>query len=144
MADMALFDNISKLWKTGHEVLLYPVDAPRELTAENYSVWKNMYPSAMKNWLWWVRIYLREKIMAENIERALKKYNHKDGPKVLVLLQSFHWRHVKFLMKDPSKKKIWKYYFGSFKEITPRTIGDTIRKENKIFYKYWKKYADFH
>jgi hypothetical protein len=144
VADAVLFDNISKLWSEGHDVFLFPVDAQRELTAENYLLWKKMYPAVKKQWLWWVRIYLREKIMAENIERAFKKYTHKDKPKVLVLLQSFHWRHVRFLLSHPSKSRVWKYYFGRFSGITPKTIAGDIYKENRVFYKYWKKYADFH
>jgi len=142
-SDILVWKNIKKLWKSGHEVKVYRIDAPRELVNEWSEVWKNMYPCAEKNWLWWVRIYLREKYMAKNVERMLSKYKQKVNPTVLVFLQSFHWRHVRFLLENPSKNEIWKYYFGDFSEVNPPNISEKIKSNNKVFYKHWKKISDF-
>lgn len=136
-ADITMWKNIAKLWQEGHECLVYRTDAPSELANEWFLVWKNMYPCATKNWLWWVKIYLREKYMAENIKWILANYKTKADPTVLVFLQSFHWRHVKFLLKDPPPEKEWQYYFGKFDKITPGLVKETIQKLNSVFYKYW-------
>lgn len=81
--------------------------------------------------------------MANHAQSIVKKYKIKNNPKILIFLQRFHWEHVKFLLDNPSKKKIWKYYFGKFSEITHLTISKKIRKNNKLFYRYWKKYSNF-
>ncbi len=136
-ADIAMWDNIAKLWQTGQECLVYRTDGPSELTSEWLLVWKNMYPCATKNWLWWVQIYLREKYMAKNISWIPTNYKIKSDPTVLVFLQSFHWRHVKFLLKNPRPEEEWKYYFGKFEGVTPELVTGTIKKLNPVFYKYW-------
>ncbi len=81
--------------------------------------------------------------MAKNIQWILDNYKEKKEPKVLVFLQSFHWDHVKFLLNNPSKNKIWNYYFGNFSEIDKQSIGNKIKNINKVFYKYWSKISDF-
>lgn len=143
LSDVKMWENIERLWREGHNILLYNVDGPRELRAEFFEVWNHMYPCATKNWLWWVRIYLRERIMANHIYSIIKKYKIKNNPKILIFLQSFHWKHVKFLLGNPLKEEIWKYYFSKFSEITPLTISERIRRNNKLFYRHWKKYSDF-
>jgi len=143
ISDVRLFDNIMALWNKGHDVLLYNVDGPNDLRREFFEVWKYMYPSALKNWLWWVRIYLREKYMAKNIQWVLEKNKDKESVVIAIFLQSFHWKHVQFLLKNPSKKEIWKYYFSKFKEVNEKSITEKIMKENKVFYKYWLKMSDF-
>ena len=142
-ADTIMWQNIANLWAADHQVLVYSVDAPRELTREWLDVWHNLYPSVLKNWVWWVQIYLREKHMAKNIELIFKNYKDKTNPLCLVFLQSFHWEHVQFLLKKPSKQAIWDYYFGKFAEIKKKDIGPRIKKLNKVFYKYWEKISDF-
>lgn len=142
-ADVIMWNNINSLWKKDHQVLVYAVDAPNDLTKEWLEVWRYMYPCAKKNWLWWVQIYLREKIMANNIQWILDNYQDKKDPKILIFLQNFHWIHVKFLLKVPTKNKIWDYYFGKFIEVDKQTIGGKIKNLNKIFYKYWNKVSDF-
>jgi len=142
-ADTIMWKNINSLWGKNHQVLVYAVDAPVELTKEWLEVWNHMYPCSKRNWLWWVQIYLREKIMAKNIQWILDNYKDKEKPKILVFLQSFHWKHVKFLLKAPKKDDIWNYYFGKFTEIDRQTIRNKIKKSNRLFYKYWKKIADF-
>lgn len=140
-ADIRMWDNIAQLWKDGQQVLVYRVDAPSELTRELLPLWRKEYPSITKDWLWWVRIYLREKKMAENVKWTLKRYHQKENPKVLVLLQSFHWKHVKFLLKNPTQKEIWNYYFRRFKKLDRQNIAEMIKQRNKVFYKYWRKYS---
>lgn len=143
LADIPIWSNIVKLWKQGRDIKLYNVDSPRELRAELYEVWKGMYPCAMNNWLWWVQVYLREKIMAKNIKWLLANQSDARRLKIAVFLQKFHWDHVKFLMTNPSKKRIWVYYFGKFKDISPSNINLKIKSINKVFYKYWQHYSDF-
>lgn len=142
-ADTIMWKNVANLWKADHQVMVFAVDAPNELTNEWFEVWLKMYPCAKKNWLWWVQIYLRERFMANNIFWILNNYKLKEKPKTLVFLQSFHWLHVKFLMKNPSKNKIWEYYFGQFEEVDQRDIKERVKKHNKIFAKYWDKVSDF-
>jgi len=142
-ADQVMWQNIANLWKKDHQVLMYAVDAPSELTKEWLDVWRGTYPCAKKNWVWWLHIYLRERIMANNIQWILKNYKGKENPIILIFLQSFHWDHVKFLLKKPSKKEIWDYYFDKFPEVNKNNIAVKIKSLNKIFYKYWKKISDF-
>lgn len=143
LSDIRLFDNIMTLWKKGHNVLLYNVDGPDDLRREFFEVWKYMYPSSIHNWLWWIRIYLREKYMSKNIQWILNKNKDKKNIVIAIFLQSWHWKHVKFLLSNPSKNEIWKYYFSRFKEVNKKNIAEKIRKENKVFYKYWVKMSDF-
>lgn len=142
-SDLAMWDNIAYLWKNNHQTLIYRADAPSDLVREWYLVWKNMYPCAMKNWLWWTRIYLRERYMVRNIRWVLSHYHSKQRPTVLIFLQSFHWRHVQFLLKNPSGKQIWNYYFGKFKGLRPSVVAQTLKKHNKVFYKHWGKMSGF-
>lgn len=139
-SDMLMWENIEAIQKSGRKISVYKIDGPIDLVSENFTVWRNMYPCALKNWLWWVQIFLREHYMANNMRWILKKHQAKKDLKILVFLQSFHWNHVGFLLKNPAKKKIWRYYFGKFKEISPENIADRIKKQNKIFYKHWKKF----
>lgn len=92
-------------------------------------MWDHMYPQATKNWVWWVHIYLRERLMAK--------------PMVMVYLESFHWKHVKFLLSEPSQQEVWEYYFGRFPEVDQASIADRIKALNPVFYKYWHEYSDF-
>ena len=132
-ADTIMWKNIAGLWAKGHQILIYAVDGPNELTGEWLEVWRHAYPCVTKNWVWWVRIYLRERIMANNIQWILHNYKDKEDPITLVFLQSFHWNHIKFLLKNPSKKAIWNYYFGKFSEIKRSNIAVKIKKMNKVF-----------
>ncbi len=142
-ADTVMWKNIASLWAKDHQISIYSVDAPSELTSEWLDVWRYTYPCVKKNWLWWVQIYLRERIMTDNIQWILRNYKEKENPTTLIFLQSFHWDHVKFLLKNPSKKEIWNYYFGKFLEVNRSNIGIKIKSLNKVFYKYWKKFSDF-
>jgi len=143
LSDIKVWENIEYLWQQEKNVLLYNIDGPTELRQEFFEVWQNMYPSAKKNWLWWVSIYLRDRIMANHLQSILKKYKFQKNPVILIFLQNFHWQHVKFLLKNPTSQEIWQYYFGKFSEINIKTISHRIKKNNKLFYRYWKKYSDF-
>ena len=144
VADTYMWRNIAELWVNGHQVLTYPTDGPSELTSEWLEVWNHMYPQATKNWVWWVQIYLRERLMANNIDYIMHKHSNIENPTVLVFLQGFHWKHVKFLLSKPRVNEIWEYYFGKFSnEINMADIAEKIKKLNPVFYRYWKKYSDF-
>jgi hypothetical protein len=144
-SDIAMWNSIARLWQEGKNCLVYRCDAPHELTSEwHTSVWKNMWPCVLHNWVWWVQIYLREKYMATNVAWILCHYKEKENPTILVFLQSFHWRHTKFLLKNPTKEEEWDYYFGKrFPDITLQEVNGSIPKLNKVFYKYWNKVSRF-
>jgi hypothetical protein len=143
-SDRLMWTNINALWQEGHQVLVYKTDAPSELTSEWLEVWNHAYPQITKNWVWWVQIYLRERLMADNIKKILGDNAKNDRPVVAVFLQSFHWKHVKFLLTEPKKNEIWQYYFGQFKtEVGRKDIAERIKKLNPVFYKYWVRYSDF-
>ena len=144
LSDVETWKNIMQLWKEGHNVLVYNVDAPREMRREFFEVWRHMYPCASKNWLWVAsRFYIRETIMAEHVKNIINKYKTKTNPTVLICLQKTHWIHVKFLLNNTVKTRIWKYYFGKFKEISPKNISDKIKTINTVIYKYWKRCSIF-
>ena len=82
--------------------------------------------------------------MANHIRRILNNYKEKRNPVIAVFLQSIHWQHVKFLLNNPSRKEMWKYYFCRFPKINPKNIGVAIQKESPVHYKYWKNAASFH
>lgn len=142
-SDIQVFENIISVWKQGHQILLYNVDAPFDLVSEWNQVWKNMYPSALRNWLWWVRIFLRELYMTQNIHHILKNLQLGENPTILVFLQSFHWKHVQFLLSNPTRKQIWNYYFGSFPYFRQSNAYNIISMENKLFARHWKKMSPF-
>jgi hypothetical protein len=140
LSDLPMWDNIVKLWKEGHNVLLYNIDSPKDVFHENFPAWLYAYPCIKKNWLWWVRIYLRERYMAQNLRQILEKNKQMKEPVIAIFVESFHWIHVKFLLTNPSKTKIWKYYFGRFREIDMKNIKGEVRKANTVFYKHWIKF----
>ncbi len=142
-ADTIMWRNIAKLWSQGHQTLVYSVDAPNELTRQWLDVWRHLYPDVKRSWVWWVQIYLRERIMTKNINWLLKHYKEKKDPTILVFLQSEHWDHVRFQLKNPTQEQIWKYYFGKFPEVTKKDIAERIKVLNPVFYKYWKKISGF-
>jgi hypothetical protein len=146
-SDIEVYKNIETLWKQGHDIKLYHVDGPPELLQ------LNMDATAGQKWdprpyrrgthlSWWIYIYLRDKIMTTHIRKIFLKHKS-ENPTILIFLQKFHWINVKFQMTNPSKKELWRFYFGAFKNLTPKTLTEKMRRENKLMYKYWKKIGDF-
>ncbi len=145
LSDVRVYDNITKLWGEGYEVKLYNVDAPSELLVVNLNFGENWNPKPERrgtHFAWWAQIYLLEKIMAKNIQSILKQNKKKDLV-VLNFLEKFHWKNVQFLMTNPTRKEIYEYYFGKFRDMIMETIRESVKTENKVFYKYWGKLADF-
>jgi hypothetical protein len=142
MSDIKTLENVIELSKTGHKTKIYYVDSPRELLRETIINKWNLIDKPRHrgvHLLWWVYIYLREKIMSQNIEPLLKNKNQS----VLMFIQKFHWLNVKFLLSKPTKNEIWKYYFGRFKNVNKKNISETIKLKNKVLYKYWNEISDF-
>ncbi len=138
-SDIRVWENIEKLWREGRETLLFNVDAPQELRAHYHKIYGDIpYTQVRHEWWFWAYLLIRECQMAGHIENILKHYRVKRKPTVAVFLQSIHWEHVKFLLRKPSEKGIWRYYFGKFPEISPANIRGPIKKKDKILYKYWK------
>ncbi len=143
-ADTYMWREIAKLWSEGKQIYVYPTDGPGELLSEWRDVWEHLYPQATKNWVWWVQIYLRERLMANNIKWVMNKHVDIPRPVINVYLQYFHWKHVKFLLTEPSVDEIWDYYFSHFvADVGRDDIGPRIKKLNSLFYRYWQKYGDF-
>lgn len=145
-SDIYVYDNVASLWRGGHDVKMYNVDGPRELLRINLEGGVHWNPKPFcrgTHFIWWVRIYLREKIMTKNIEYIFSKNKNMNGLTVLMFLQKFHWINVKFQLLKPSKEKMFNYYFGSFKGLNPKNIGLIVKEENKELYKYWCKYSEF-
>jgi hypothetical protein len=142
LSDIKTYENTIKLLKGGHKIKMYNIDGPSELLTQTIiNKWNLIEKPRHKgrNILWWVYIYLRERIMANNIKPLIKG----DNQMVLSFMQKFHWIHVKFLLSNPTKDEIWKYYFGEFKNIKKSNIVEILKTRNKILYKYWLKYSDF-
>lgn len=143
-ADVYMWREIAACWAAGHQIYVYPTDGPHELLSEWREVWEHMYPQATKNWVWWVQIYLRERLMANHILWVMDKHANLSKPVVNVYLQAFHWRHVRFLLSNPTPDEIWKYYFERFSDdITREQITGSIKKLNRVFYTYWQQFGDF-
>jgi hypothetical protein len=81
--------------------------------------------------------------MANKIKIILNQYKDKKNPTILIFLQSFHWKHVKFLLSNPSKYSIWKFYFGRFKKLNNKNIRIFINAENKILSRHWNSSINF-
>jgi len=140
LSDIGVWKNIEKLWRDGHDVLLFNIDGQDDLRRAYFNLTKGIpYDLQRKKPLFWVHCYLKEVKMGGYIRDILKQYKKKDNPVIAVFLQSIHWHHVKFLLKNPSQKEIWKYYFGRFSKINPENIGPKIKKISAVHYKYWKK-----
>ena len=135
LSDIPIWENILKLWRAGHNVLLFNIDGADELRRDYFKLARGLtYDEQRKNLIFWVHCYLREIAMANHVRRILRNYKEKSHPIVAVFLQSIHWQHVKFLLKNPSRKKIWNYYFGRFpKNKSPKyRRGDTKEKPSPL------------
>jgi hypothetical protein len=140
MSDFYVWKNIEQLWRDGHNVLLFNIDGQDELRRDYFKLARGLtYDLQRKRLLFWVHCYLREIKMAGYVRSVLKNYQGEPNPTVAVFLQSIHWHHVKFLLKDPFQKEIWKYYFGRFPEIHPENIGKKIAEKSAIHCAYWEK-----
>lgn len=116
LSDVAVFENISKLWNEGKQVYLYFVDAPSKITSvrldENNKLHRP-FPKIQKYLWWWKKMYARESYMTKHLKWILKRHKDKDL-KILVFLEKFHWNNVQFRLKAKSKEAIQKYYFSKF------------------------------
>lgn len=142
VSDISVYKNAIELLKNGHRVRIYNVDAPSELLKETIiNKWNMMERPRRRgsHLLWWIYIYLRERIMTRNIQPLLKG----DRQTALMFLQKFHWLNVKFLLSNPTKDDIWRYYFGKFKNINKQNVSEIIKEKNKVLYKYWLRHSDF-
>ena len=144
LSDIVVWENIKSLWQQGVNTQIYNVDSPDSLRRGNIFD-KEKYSFAVKKWLFWVFLYLREIYMTKNIKTVLDTYSLKKNPIVLIFLQSVHWEHVQYLLSNPSKDNIWQYYFGRFKYIKPtKEIGREIRKNSKVLGYYWDRHQKFY
>lgn len=137
-----VFENIKKLWESGHDVKIYNVDAPSELLRQTlinkWNVIKGPHRRGT-HLIWWAYIYLRELMMTKYVSKILAKNKNKKDLTMLIFMQKFHWRNVQFQLLHPQKDIIWKYYFGKFKNLSPKDVEKIIKKENPVLYKYWKE-----
>ena len=142
LSDAFVWDNIATLWREGHNVLLFNVDAPQKLRQEGFAQYGSLsLPRIEQAWQFWAQQYVRETIMASHIERILKRYSKRKKLVVAVFLQNFHWHHVQFRLKHPTPGKVWRYYFWRSPKLTPSFVTKALRKERPVLYRYWKKYS---
>ena len=143
-SDIGVYDNILQLWSEGHDVKLYHIDGPSELLQETINRGWNKTAEPRRrgtHFPWWVYIYLRERIMTNNLERIMPVLP--TNATVLIFLQKFHWLHLHYLIQNPPKRKIFQYYFDKF-NVTPLTINRQVENiHNPVLTKYWKQYSDF-
>jgi hypothetical protein len=140
LSDVSVWENIERLWHEGHDVLLFNIDAPQELRRHYHERYGTIPYAKVKNhWWFWAYLLTKERWMTKYIQDILKKHHGKKKVIIAVFLQSDHWERVQFLLRKPSQKAVWKFYFGNFSEITPTTIKQQIKKQDRILYKYWRK-----
>jgi hypothetical protein len=146
MSDFYVWENIEALWREGHNVLLFNIDGPKELRAHRFKTYGRIpYPALIRSWWFWAYQLMRELEMRKNIEAILRQYGTysarrpRERPVIAVFLQSIHWDHVRFLLTHPSKRSIWKYYFGNFPKVTPANIKALLKEKDEVLYRYWVK-----
>jgi hypothetical protein len=158
LSDVLLFQYIKDLWNEGKNTLIFYTDMQNSFRGTYKKYMKSSDDNEIWNdWLFWVYLFIRDCYMAKNVKWVLDNYKAKSNPTILIMIQSFHWRDIKFLFKNPSKQQIWKHYFGrlpdgdkklfphffkNFPGVTPETIDGEIKKRSKIIYKYWKLFRN--
>jgi len=142
LSDVAVWENIEKLWSKGQNTLLFNIDGPKKLRTHRHKLYgRTPYPTLVRSWWFWAYQFMREIEMKENIESILRHYKSKKRPIVAVFLQSIHWDHVRFLLTHPSERAIWKYYFGNFPKVTPKNIRSLLKEKDQVLYKYWLQFG---
>lgn len=138
-SDVAVWNNIKKLWAEGKDVKIFNIDSPDEIRREFHLFQNPGYPAVRKDPVFWAYLYLRDSYMTENIKLALDNYSGKKDPIIAIFLQSIHWKHAEFLLKNPTPAEIWKYYFGRFPKLTSKILEEMILRKSKVLAQYWKK-----
>jgi hypothetical protein len=113
-SDIATWEQIKRLWEQGKNTQIFYVDAPRALRKAHFDSHPAPYKTLVRQWQFWAYLYVREQYMARHIASILKKIRRPGTTNIAVLLEKIHWNHVQFLLKKPSKKQIWQFYFGRF------------------------------
>ncbi|MBT4804712.1 hypothetical protein HON71_00920 [Candidatus Woesearchaeota archaeon] len=116
---------INQLWNSGHQVLIYEIDGPQELTS--LAIREEITKKGIMNQVW---NFLRELYMVEKIKKHIQ-----DDKKILVFLHDFHWNNVQFLLTNPSSKRIFNYSFRRSGYDNPQQVRDLI--ENKMLLTFW-------
>jgi len=128
--------SIEKLWNQGNQIYLYEIDAPVELS--KLGLYKRYSGKIFHNLRFWIWIFLRERIMVSNIRKIYRNLRLKiKNPKLLVKCHNFHWKNIKFLLRNPAKKNIYDYYFSKFSKYQIKSV----LKREKVLYKFWKMYG---
>ncbi|MEA2096386.1 MAG: hypothetical protein U9P73_06815 [Candidatus Cloacimonadota bacterium] len=136
-----IYETIERIWlEKQHQVLLFRFDAPLELTSNCITLPNDWQIEGI------VWNYLREKYMTQFINENNDLFI---GRKTVIQCHNHHWKNIKFLLKNPSVKMIWKHYFVDFaKSINVETYSIekmlNILKKNKrdTLLKYWKLMSD--
>lgn len=131
-SEYKIIEAIEQLWSEGKQVYLFEIDGPIELTCSGERT------GGLLNIVW---NYLRERYMAENINKIRKKVK---GKTALILCHNFHWKNIQFLLKNPNKDKIWDYYFTKNRVTkSPKDVKLELKENAKVLYKYWNLKSDF-
>jgi len=120
--DVKIFEEIENLWSSGKQVLLFNMDGPRELTVLCDKIVKSQNRFHFDVWN-----YCREQYMIKTIKQVRAKH---PKAKIIVLCHNSHWESIKFLLSNPSKQAIKKYYFARHKH------PDFSLKDGEVLRKY--------
>ncbi len=138
LSDVYVWDAIQNLWEEGRNTLVFNVDRPEDVRRAYFKRHGRVsYARAKRHWWFWAYLLVRESEMARHIKQVVELRGRRNIIAV-VLLQSIHWNHVQFLMRNPSKKKIWDYYFGRFPDLTPAKLSALLRTHEQTLFRYWQ------
>lgn len=126
IGDIKIFEAIEKLWDKNRQILLFNMDGPAELTSLCDKIVKSQ-----NRFLFDVWNYLREQYMVKTIRQVRNKFPH---AKIVVLCHNSHWKNIKFLLRNLSKKEIKNYYFSKIDNYIKFDL-----KKYKVIQKYWNK-----
>jgi|SRR3989338_1031884 len=98
--EIAILEAIETLWKQGHQVLLFNMDGPQEITRLCDQTDFNKTPLLFE-----IINYFREQHMIRTIKKIQRRYPSK---KIIVLCSNWHWKRLQFLLRTRNKNKIIK------------------------------------
>ncbi len=138
-SEYKIIEAIEQLWNEEKQTYLFEIDGPIGLTSIGET------KDSLKGLQIIVWNYIREKFMAENIrniESFLDKKAGKEGV-VLIFCHDTHWKNIRFLLKNPSKNEIQKYYFSRRGIKSIKEIESELKEKNMLLYQFWKLKSDF-
>ncbi|MBU3958078.1 MAG: hypothetical protein KKB25_03305 [Nanoarchaeota archaeon] len=126
IGDVKIFEMIERLWRENKQVLLFNMDGPSKLTALCDKIVRSRNRLLFDVWN-----YLREQYMIKTIRKVKNEFPRS---KIVIICHDYHWKNIEFLLRNPSKKEVNKYYFSRIDEYIKFDL-----KKYKILQNYWNK-----